>query len=119
MGYINNIRKKREERGFSQDYMADSLGITVKTYARIENGQGRLLVKLLDDLSRILESNPYELIHFENYDHNHINGNGSETEDLKKQYRAILRLHEEKARHLEAEVIYLRHLLEKKMIPIK
>ena len=119
MGFINNIRKKREEKGYSQDYMADSLGITVKTYARLENGQGRLLVKIIDDLSKILEVSPYELIKFEDY--NHINGsdqtNGLIFPDyFEDQQKTIIMLHKERIKHLEAEVIYLRHILEKKLI---
>ena len=121
MGFTNNIRKKREERGYSQDYMADSLGVTVKTYARIENGHGRVRVKILDDLSRILQSNPFELIHFKNHEYNslNVNGSGSEAEDLKNQQNAIIKLHKERTKHLEAEVIYLHHLLEKKLTPVE
>jgi transcriptional regulator with XRE-family HTH domain len=119
MGIINNIRKKREEKGYSQDYMAESLGITVKTYARLENGQGRLLVKIIDDLSKILEVSPYELIKFEDY--NYINGldqtNGIVFPTyFEDQHQTIIQLHKERIKHLEAEVIYLRHILEKKLI---
>ncbi len=119
MGIINNIRKKREGKGYSQDYMADSLGITVKTYARLENGQGRLIVKIIDDISKILEVSPYELIKFEDY-HNENGGfhnNGTTWANyFEEQQDTIVQLHKERIKHLEAEIIYLRHILEKKLI---
>jgi transcriptional regulator with XRE-family HTH domain len=118
MGIINNIRKIREEKGFSQDYMASSLGIAVKTYAKLENGQGRLIVKIIDDLSRILEVSPYELIKFEEYGSD--NGSHPYTVDIwnnfyNEQRETIIKLHTERVKHLEAEIIYLRNLLEKKV----
>jgi transcriptional regulator with XRE-family HTH domain len=118
MGIINNIRKIREEKGFSQDYMASSLGIAVKTYAKLENGQGKLIVKIIDDLSRILEVSPYELIKFEEYGSE--NGVHPYTVDIwnnfyNEQRETIITLHKERIKHLEAEIIYLRHILEKKV----
>lgn len=119
MGIINHIRKKREERGYSQDYMAAALGITVKTYGRLENGQGRLIVKVVEDISRILEVSPYQLVRFEELN----GGNGGSyingmvwpgfSDD---QHDTIMQLHKERIKHLESEVIYLRHILEKKLI---
>ncbi|MFN3918468.1 MAG: helix-turn-helix domain-containing protein [Flavobacteriales bacterium] len=34
-----NIRKRRELRGYTQEYMADNLGISQSAYVQIEKGQ--------------------------------------------------------------------------------
>lgn len=118
MGIINNIRKKREEKGYSQDYMATALGITAKTYARLENGQGRLIVKVVEDISRILEISPYEIIQFEEFSQENGSGqkSGGELSNLfGEQQETIMKLHKERIKHLESEIIYLRHILEKKL----
>ena len=119
MGIINNIRKKREEKGYSQDYMATSLGITAKTYAKLENGQGRIIVKIIEDISRVLEVSPYELIKFDEFSMD--NGSAFKTtEELAdffgEHHETIMKLHKERIKHLESEIIYLRHIIEKKVI---
>ncbi len=39
MMLAHKIRLKRKEKGYSQDYMADQLGITSSTYSKIERGE--------------------------------------------------------------------------------
>jgi transcriptional regulator with XRE-family HTH domain len=53
------IRKIRELKGFSQEYMASSLGITQNSYSKLENQKTRLSLKRLNNISKILELDPY------------------------------------------------------------
>lgn len=47
-----NIRRFREQNGFSQSSMADELGIGRTTYVNFETGKTRLYCKTLEKLAR-------------------------------------------------------------------
>lgn len=49
-----NIRKYREIKGFSQDYMAHQLDINQASYAKIENNSTKLTVDRLFAISKLL-----------------------------------------------------------------
>ena len=51
-----NIRKVRELKGFSQDYMAEKLKISQASYARIENEHTQITVNRLFELAEILNT---------------------------------------------------------------
>lgn len=67
---INNIRigqkvrKLRELRNFTQNYMADQLGITQSAYSRIEVGESEISYKKLSKISEVLEIPVEEIITF-------------------------------------------------------
>ena len=52
MNIGNNIKQIRELRNYSQEYMAQELGISQSTYARIESGT---VIPKVDRLQRIAE----------------------------------------------------------------
>ncbi|MDG2356844.1 MAG: helix-turn-helix transcriptional regulator [Polaribacter sp.] len=49
------IRSLRLEKEYTQDYVGDRLGMSQKSYHRLENGHSELKVKTLLKLSTILE----------------------------------------------------------------
>ena len=49
------IRSLRLEKKYTQDYVGDRLGMSQKSYHRLENGHSELKVKMLLKLSTILE----------------------------------------------------------------
>lgn len=51
-----NIRKAREKKGFSQDYMANVLEISQASYARLENEDTKITVERLYKIAEILDS---------------------------------------------------------------
>lgn len=51
-----NIRKIRESRGFSQEYMANVLDISQASYARLENEDTKVTVDRLYKIAEILET---------------------------------------------------------------
>lgn len=57
-----NIRKIRENKGFSQEYVAFKLGITQSTYSKIEKDVSNISVKRLFDISAVLDTNPSNLL---------------------------------------------------------
>ncbi|WP_322970456.1 helix-turn-helix transcriptional regulator [Faecalibacter sp. LW9] len=52
-----NIRKIRESKGFSQDYMASVLNISQASYARLENEDTKVTVDRLYKIAEILDTN--------------------------------------------------------------
>lgn len=57
-----NIRKFRELRGFSQDYMAHKMNLSQSAYAKIEKENTKLTVDRLQSISEILEVDVASLI---------------------------------------------------------
>lgn len=57
-----NIRKYRELKGFSQEYMAHQLDINQASYAKIENNSTKLTVERLFAISKILEADITDLM---------------------------------------------------------
>lgn len=110
----NKIRKIRELKGFTQDYMASQLEISQRAYSKLEKEEIKLDWQRIEKISHILEIDPVDLVSFDdnlvfhnstqsgkiNTIHNHF------PEELKKSY-------EERIRHLEEEVRFLRQLLQK------
>jgi transcriptional regulator with XRE-family HTH domain len=68
------IRKVREQRNYTQDFVAKQMGISQNAYSKIENGYTQLTVKHIKELSKILEVSLMELLRddFEIHRPNHI-----------------------------------------------
>jgi len=60
-----NIKKLREFRGYTQEYMAQELNISQKTYSNIESDRGKVNKGQIEHIAKILEVNP---IHLMTYD---------------------------------------------------
>ena len=59
------IKRLREERNYSQSYLAQKLGITQKAYSKIETNQTRLSVDDLLKIADILETSIDKLMGIE------------------------------------------------------
>ena len=60
-----NIRKLREYRDYTQDYLAVKLNISQNAYSKIELGRSRITLERLFVISSVLEVNPADLISME------------------------------------------------------
>ena len=58
----DNIRLMREYMGFSQEYIADKLGITQQAYSQIEKNPEKTTLKRLKDIADILQVNLVTLL---------------------------------------------------------
>ena len=56
------IKQLREDRKFSQDYMAKQIGVTQTVYSRIENNLSKVDIERLQAISNVLEVPIEELI---------------------------------------------------------
>jgi transcriptional regulator with XRE-family HTH domain len=83
------IKKYRELKNYTQEYMAEKLDISQNTYSKIENGGIKLTVDRLKQISDILETPVEEMINGENQVFNFHNSN------IEKFYGYIESLHED------------------------
>ena len=56
------IRMIREVRNFSQEYMADKLGIKQNTYSKIENNQIKLTAEMLQKIADVFQVSPMDIM---------------------------------------------------------
>jgi|SRR5690606_41809810 len=112
----NKIRKIRELKGFTQDYMASQLEISQRAYSKLENEEIKLDWQRIQKISTILEIEPIDLVSFDDnlVFHNSTQSGKINTinnhfpDELKKSY-------EDRIKHLEEEVLFLRSLIGDKL----
>jgi len=56
------IRKIRVEKGFSQEYVAEKLGMTSPAFSNIERDKTHLTCDRIEEISKRLEIDPFELV---------------------------------------------------------
>jgi transcriptional regulator with XRE-family HTH domain len=64
MNLGTKIKKLRELKNYTQDYMADQLGISQGAYSRMELGESEVTYGRLEKISEILEVKPEDIITF-------------------------------------------------------
>ena len=113
----NKIKKVRELRSFTQEYMADKLGLSQSNYARIENNEVKLSEERLEKIAAILETTVDAIKGFdENIIINITNGqhslNGQNSVVNNYQIDSIIqKLYEDKIILLEDKIKYLEQQL--------
>lgn len=58
----STVRRLRQERGWSQQFLADRLGIAQSAIGQIERGEINPLLTTLFDLARALDVSPADLV---------------------------------------------------------
>jgi transcriptional regulator with XRE-family HTH domain len=53
--YFDKIKKTRDEKGYTQEFMANRLGISQNSYHKIESGKTKVTVQLLEKVAEIFE----------------------------------------------------------------
>lgn len=60
-----NIKKIRELKNVTQEYLANELGISIRAYSKIETGETKLTVERINQISIILKVVPEEILAFD------------------------------------------------------
>lgn len=60
------IRKKREVKNYTQEYLAYKLNISQNAYSKIELGYTKITVERLFQIADVLETNAVDLLETEN-----------------------------------------------------
>jgi transcriptional regulator with XRE-family HTH domain len=98
----DNIRKIRELKGFSQQFLGDELNISQKQVSRIETGKTSASFFIINRVCQVLEVDLKALLNFDdqyvfNNNNNHQNGgefiayNNTDIERLEKLYERLLK----------------------------
>lgn len=67
---LNNIKAHRAVKGYSQEYMANILGIDYSTYGKMENGHSKLTIQRLFEIAEILELDVLQIFGFDGNQNN-------------------------------------------------
>jgi len=107
------IKETRESKGYSQQYMADQLGISQMAYSKIERNKTQLNWDKLNKLAQILSINIWDLIDDnKNIDENNLNNQyPSEVVLLLKQ---LFHKHDYQINLLKEEIEFLKKQLSSK-----
>lgn len=121
-----NIRKVRELKGFSQDYMASQLSISQKAYSNIENGKRKIDKDLVEQLAGILDVAPLSLVTFDEkilfsncnqpglFTTQHMHWMADKERDsYEKRLEEQQSLYEKRITELKEEITFLRSLIKK------
>jgi transcriptional regulator with XRE-family HTH domain len=68
----NRIRKERLLKGYSQDWLASQLHVSQNLISDIENGKIDIRLGKLEEIAKVLEINPWQLIEFDKGYYNNV-----------------------------------------------
>lgn len=71
------LRENRLKKGYSQEYLADMLGISQSQFSKLEKGEVYFRINELSKIIELLEINPLELIDFNEKEQVFINSSFS------------------------------------------
>lgn len=101
-----NIKRIRELRSYTQEFIADQLGISQSAYCKLENGRSRLSLDRIEKLSTILGVSSEDIFNFceeKVFPKDTIKGYlFSNWDKIHQQYETIIYLQEIILKHLEA-----------------
>lgn len=107
----NNIKKYRELKGYTQQYVADKLGITQKQYSNLESGVSSISLDRFYEIAEILETDILNLLEFDknailkgNYNYQKGNNNMFRIDPIEKVtelYERLLNEKDERIKSLE------------------
>lgn len=110
------LKKARISKNFTQEYLAEVLNISQKTYSNFENDKSKPDFHQVEDIARTLEVSVLDFLSNDglsfHYDNVHGGNNGfiyqnQVSEKLIEQY-------EQRLKDKDAEIAFLRQLLDKK-----
>ena len=112
------IKHIRELKNVSQEFLAKELGISIRAYSKIESGETQLSIKRLNEISKVLEVPPLEILGFDDkqvFNNCNQEGNtGSIGINHNYSSKELIEQYEKHITHLEAEVLFLRSQLGEK-----
>lgn len=99
------IRNMRELKNFTQEYMAEKLGITQAGYSKIESGATKLTYNKIEEISKVLGVQSEELLAFDSQKYfnsfNNVKGNNNGSVTIQVEDGDVKNLYEDKIRLLE------------------
>lgn len=83
------VRRLREIKGMKQESVAQELGMTPNGYGKIERGESSITLERLEQIARVLEMSPLDILRFDEKTVYHIqNMNSSAPQGVVNNYAA-------------------------------
>jgi len=115
----SKLRNVRTQKGYTQEYMADSLGISQKQYSRLENGESGITLDYLEKICKKLEINPQDLFacDVKQENHNQSGGFANSAYLIVNEFsEKLIVQYEKRIRDKDDEIVFLRSLLSGKTV---
>jgi len=111
-----NIRKIRELKGFSQEFMSQQLELSQRQFSRIENDETEVSLSKLERIGKILEVSLTQILGFDErfIFQNCENAFGNVNQNYYAFSKEEREQYEKRITHLEGEIVFLRNQLERK-----
>ena len=115
-----NIKKYRELKGFSQEYMAHQLSVNQSTYAKMENSSTKITIVKLFSVAKLLETDVSEILDLKNQtifnqtDNETANAFGKVEhyyQENKEVYQELLKAKDEQIALLKEQIIFYKSKL--------
>lgn len=106
------IRQIRELKGFSQEYIAQELGITQRAFSKIERNEVKIDWNKIEKLAIIFEMEPTDLISFDdNLIFNNCTQSGKSNTINNYIPDQLIEQYEARIKQMEEEILFLRGLI--------
>lgn len=119
LNYHEKVRKMREFRNYTQEYMAEQLNLSQRAYSSLENGKTQLSVERLVDICKLLDVSVGEILDIENQNiyNNNFNNNADNNhggnlilknddfEEQKKLYERIIEMKDNEIQFLKEQIL--------------
>lgn len=106
------LKQLRELKNYTQEYMAQQLGLSTRAYSKIETGETQLTINRLNEIASILGVDPIEALGF---DHQNIFNNCTQEGNIGINHinlpDKLIEQYEKRIEQLESEVMFLRVLV--------
>lgn len=104
------IRQLRELKGYSQEYIANQMGISQRAYSKLETSETKLDWDKLTKISEILEIAPTDIASFDdNLIFNNCNQSGKFEQFINQIPEKLIEQYEKRIEYLEKEIDFLRN----------
>lgn len=115
----HKLRKLRELRNFTQEKVAEHLGLSVAGYSRIERGEVKITLDKLEAISALLGLQTSDLLSFDESYFFSNHGNAYEKSfSVNRDEDAIAKiekLYQDQIAQLKEKIAYLRSVIDKKL----
>jgi transcriptional regulator with XRE-family HTH domain len=108
------IKQIRELKNYTQEYVAQQLGLSTRAYSKIETGETQLTINRLNEISAILEVQPMEVLGFDDkkiFNINHSTGNNGYNNIMYPE--KLIQQYEETIQALKEQIAVMKLLMDK------
>jgi|LauGreDrversion4_2_1035121.scaffolds.fasta_scaffold1181667_2 transcriptional regulator with XRE-family HTH domain len=102
------LRTLRAEKGYTQEKIADMLGIPQATYSNLENNKGKVDLKLLEKIANVYEIDITDLLKNESLVFNQKNSGGQNGVIINQLSEKIIEQYESRISELKETIEFLK-----------